>query len=179
MAVAHSQNGWPALTQGSALLHTWVIPAKTGTFKLTIRNGSAGFILAHYALWYAETVETVAGKVVDDWGWAYRPIRGQSSGLSNHASGTAIDLNAEAHVLGAAPSKSFTPKQIDAIHSRLRWLRGCLRWGGDYSGRKDSMHTEVVQSLPFCEIEAKRLINTPRGRRLLNANPGQKAVILS
>jgi hypothetical protein len=170
-----SQNGWPLLASDSTKLHTWVIPARSGAFRLRLRNGSAGFLLAHFALWFAEKVQPVA-KVADDWGYAPRPIRG-SSVPSNHGSGTAMDLNATAHVLGAAGT--FAPSQVAAIHSRLLWLRGAIRWGGDYQYRKDEMHFEIVQSLAFCERRARRLSRTPRGRRLLRANKGQRAVIFS
>lgn len=172
-----SQNGWPALAADSTDLHTWVIPARNGAFKLRLRAGSAGFLLAHFALWFAEVVQPVAGKVLDDWGFASRPIRGDAVTLSNHASGTAMDLNAMAHSLGAVDT--FTAKQERAIHARLLWMRGVIRWGGDYVHRKDEMHYEVVQNLAFCERRARRLSRTPRGLRLLHVNRGQRAVIFS
>ena len=71
-----SQNGWPVLASTSPKLHTWVIPARTGYVRLRLRNGSAGFLLAHFLLWFAETIEPLKGRVLDDWGWApLRPIR--------------------------------------------------------------------------------------------------------
>lgn len=172
-----SQNGWPVLPTNSPKLHTWVIPARNGQFTLRLRNGSAGFVLAHLALWFAEVIEPVAGKVLDDWGYALRPVRGQTNGYSNHAAGCAEDLNSLEHQLGQ--SATFTTKQYAAIRARLRWMRGVIRWGGDYNGRKDEMHFEVVQSLEATEREARRLMLTWRGQRILKANPGQKAVILS
>jgi hypothetical protein len=174
--MATSQNGWPVLEAGSPLLHTWVIPAKTGAVRITMRNGSAGFLLAHFLLWFAEKVQPLAGKVADDWGYAYRPIRGQSSGFSNHASGTAADGNAVEHPLGRIGT--FQGTKIAAIRRRLRFYGGAIRWGGDYQGRKDEMHYEIVQTLGYCEGLAKRLMRTPRGRRILKANPDQRAVIL-
>lgn len=176
MTYTTSQNGWPALDPESALLHTWVIPARNGAFKLRLRNGSAGFILAHFALWFAENIQPVA-KVADDWGFASRPIRGTTTTISNHASGTAIDLNATAHQL--ARTGTFTNTQVRAIHKRLLGLRGVIRWGGDYVNRKDEMHFEVVQNLAYTEARAKRLMLTPRGLRILHANRGQRAVINS
>lgn len=73
------------------------------------------------------------------WGWADRAIRG-SSVVSNHASGTAIDLNAPKHPLGA--SGTFTSKQVRAIRAILKDFPE-VRWGGDYTGRKDEMHFEI------------------------------------
>lgn len=93
--MSYSQNGWKALdsTQSGPLprLRKWVIPG-TGR-HLVLRDGSAGFVLIHFALWWHEKVEPLDGGVWDEWGWAARPIRGGTT-TSNHASGTAMDLNA-------------------------------------------------------------------------------------
>lgn len=174
------------LAADSPLLHTWTIPARTGVAKIRLRNGSAGYVLAHFLLWLAETIEPLAGKVLDDWGYAYRPIRGQSSGYSNHASGTAADANATRHVLGRTGTFAYKVKikgksltAAARIRSRLVFYGGVIRWGGDYHGRKDEMHFEIVKPLAVTEKLARRLMKTPRGKRLLAANPGQKAVILS
>ncbi|GGO86592.1 hypothetical protein GCM10011584_09280 [Nocardioides phosphati] len=172
-----SQNHWPALASDSTKLYTWVIPARSGDFTLRLRNGSAGFLLAHYALWFADVVEPVLAKTLDDWGYAYRTVRGYSTTLSNHASGTAMDLNATTHPLGKVGT--FKPWQVVKIHARLVLYRGCLRWGGDYTARKDEMHTEINRDLPTCERRARALMTSPRGKRLLAANPTQKAVIES
>jgi hypothetical protein len=174
-----SQNRWPVLPYGDDRLRTWVIPARTGPFTLRMRNGSAGFLLAYLALWYAEKLEPVAGKVLDDWGHAVRLIRNGAT-ASNHASATAIDLNALLHPLGKIRTGIFRRRaKVDALHAKLRKMRGVIRWGGDYHGRKDEMHFEIVQNITVCERETRRLMKTPRGRRILKANPGQRAVILS
>lgn len=176
--MATSQNGWPALAADSPRLYTWIIPARTGEVTLRIRNGSAGFIIAHWVLWWAEVIEPVAGKLLDDWGWAWRPVRGQTTGLTNHASGTAADVNATRWPLGTTHMPARMVRRI-RLRIRRALYAGCLRWGGDYHGRKDQMHTEIVRDLAACERTARRLMRTRRGRRLLAANPGQRAVILS
>ncbi len=61
--------------------------------------------------------------------------------LSNHSSGTAIDLNAPRHPLGT--SGTFSATQRSHIRSILNSCNGVVRWGGDYSGRKDEMHFEI------------------------------------
>lgn len=175
--MATSQNRWPALDASSPLLHTWVIPGPSGTTKLRLRNGSAGFLLAHLALWFDGTVEDLVEPLLDDWGYAYRPVRGFETTLSNHSSATAMDLNATDHVLGA--TGTFTPAEVAAIHRRLKFYKGVIRWGGDYENRKDSMHFELDADLATCERLARKLLDSPRGKKLLDANPGQKAVILS
>lgn len=170
-----SQNHWPALDAGSPLLHTWELPG--GGTRLRLRNGSAGFLLVHLALWFDKKLEDLDEPLLDDWGYAYRPVRGYTSTLSNHASGTAMDLNATDHPLGV--DHTFTAKEVSAIHKRLHLYRGCIRWGGDYSGRKDAMHFEINAPLSDCETVARRLLDSPRGKRILKHNRGQRAVILS
>lgn len=174
--VLTSVNGWPVLQAGSPKLHTWVIPARTGEVRIRLRNGSAGFLLAHFLLWFAEVVEPLRGGITDDWGWAVRPVRGMTTGYSNHSSGCAADVNATKHPLGA--EGTFTPRQVRLIRRRLRWM-GVLVWGGNYHFRKDPMHFEIVQPLDVCERRARRLTRTPRGIRILRANPGQRKVIYS
>lgn len=177
MTIIRSQNGWPVLHGTSALLHVWVIPSRSGTFRLRLRSGSAGFLLAHFALWYADSIEKVAGKVLDDWGWAARPfVRGSDTQITNHASGTAEDLNATQHPLGKVTLKPWARVKIRA---RLLIYSGCIRGGLDYAHRKDEMHYEINKPLSSCEQTARRLLGTDRGRRLLQANPTQRAVILS
>lgn len=175
--MATSQNGWPALAADSPLLHTWTIPGSSGTTKLRLRGGSAGFLLCHLALWFDSKVEDLVEPQLDDWGYAYRPVRGYETTLSNHSSGTAEDLNATDHPLGV--EHSFTPAEERLIGKRLALYDGCIRWGGLYRGRKDEMHFEIDRGLPTCERVARELMDTPRGIRLLEANPGQRAVILS
>lgn len=176
MTVNTSQNGWPVLVADSRLLHVWIIPSRTGTFRLKLRNGSAGFLLAHFALWYADSIEKVTGAVLDDWGWApARYVRGSTTWLSNHSSGTAVDLNAIKHPLNTRTLKAW---QKAKIRARLLIYSGCLRGGLDYH-RPDEMHTEINKPLTAVERVAKRMLGTARGRRLLKANPGQEAVIRS
>lgn len=176
--VATSQNGFPALPADSPKLYTWIIKPKGAKepIKLRMRNGSAGFLLAHFVLWFAETIEPLYGRVLDDWAYAYRAIRGSETTLSNHSSGTAVDLNATQHPLGK--TGTYKAWQYTKIRARLLIYRGAIRAGLDYNGRKDEMHYEINKSLSFCESIAKRMMKTERGLRILKDNPTQKAVIL-
>src|SRR4051812_28143633 len=95
-----SQNGYPVIetnrTTGSLpRLRKWIIP---GTDRhVFLRDGSVGFVLVHLALWFHNTIERLDRGVWDEWGWAVRPVRGQTTGYSNHAAGAAEDLNATLH----------------------------------------------------------------------------------
>lgn len=179
--MATSQNGWPALSPSSSKLYTWHIPTRSGLVRVRLRNGSAGFLLAHLILWLSDRIEPVHGRTLDDWGYAYRPIRGATR-LSNHSSGTAADVNALRHVLGRRGTFGYRVRGKVAawrIRRALRVYRGCIRWGGDYRGRADEMHFEINASLSRCERRARFLMRGRRGRRILRANPSQRRVILS
>lgn len=132
MASVTSQNGWPVHVNQSKL-----VPLSYVTGR--VASGDVHTILAHFCAWFDKHVEPITKG--HSWGYAYRAIRGQSSGYSNHASGTAIDLNAPKHPLGS--SGTFTAAQAAAIRGQLKRYDGALRWGGDYSGRKDEMHFEI------------------------------------
>lgn len=177
--VLRSQNGWPVLKKGDSRLHKWQMPGHDDRHFLA-RNGSAGFLLVHNAVWFHDTIERLDLGVWDDWGWAFRDVTGMSTDISNHASGTALDLNATRHPWGVPIERTFTPAQISKIRRRLTLYRGCIRWGGDYQHSKpDGMHFEIDLPLAKVEARARSLINTPRGRSVLRANPGQRKVILS
>lgn len=177
--MATSQNGYPVLfdnrTTGSLpRLRKTVIPDTGRHFY--VRDGSVALVLADFTLWFHENVERIDNKTWDDWGHAVRAIRGQTSGYSNHASGTAIDINATMHPL--AKRLTFNRAQYAKIRAQIKTYDGCLRHGIDYRTRPDEMHVEINASLDKVEIVAQRLINTPRGQRILKANPGLLEVVM-
>jgi D-alanyl-D-alanine carboxypeptidase len=136
--VVNSQNGWPANRRD--LVSSRVVPGSA--VKLTVRNGPAGDLLLEVASLFDQLVQDIDGGVADDWGYAERPIRGSET-ISNHASGTAVDLNATRWALGSNPSVNLNPAQIDTVHRIVAATGGVVRWGGDYTGRKDPMHFEI------------------------------------
>ncbi len=168
--------GFAPLTTSSPKLHTWTVTDDT---RIRLRNGSAGFLLVHFAIGFDRRVEDIdhnyAGGL-DDWGHAFRVVRGYSE-LSRHAYGLAEDLNATDHPLGVG--HTYTAKQEANIRRRLRRYDGCIRHGIDYRTRVDPMHAEIDRPLADCERVARELMNTPVGRYILEHNPGQRAVILS
>jgi hypothetical protein len=143
--MVNSQNGYPA--NNAALVSSRLVPGTTR--KLTVRKGPAGDLLLWVASQFDKLVEDIEQGILDDWGYAERPIRGGTV-LSNHASGTAIDLNATSHPLATDPPANFSNAKIGAIHSIIGRTNGCVRWGGDYTGRKDGMHFEIVASEARC-----------------------------
>lgn len=162
-----SQNGWPVLQTGDTF--QWIIPG-TGRW-LRLHPAYAGFLLVHLALWYHETIEPLDPAPWDDWGYALRPIRGQTEGYSNHASGTAMDLNATKHPLGVR--NTHTKDQQAHIRARLRGrYGGVIRWGGDYVTRADEMHFEIHSGASGVLAVANALRDSSRGQRVALANGG-------
>jgi hypothetical protein len=176
--MAISENGWRTVEATSPWLYTWRIPCKGGTVEIRMLRGSVGFLLALAVMLWDARIEPVYGKVKDDWGWAARPIRGQTTLLSNHYSGTAVDINAMRHNLGAVGTVLRTALWRMILATRFRNL---LRWGGDYHNRKDEMHVEIKPGVGMaqCEARAKRLMKTKKGKHLLSLNPSQVKVINS
>lgn len=104
-----------------------------------------------FARWEAEGLlghlRTWAGS------WAPRFIRGSTSTLSNHAFGSAFDINAAWNGLGATPARAGTigsVRELVPIANELGWF-----WGGHYGGssggapgvgsRVDGMHFELAR----------------------------------
>ena len=133
---ATSQNGWPAGSSSAIQLSTLAVGA--ATFPAGVRRGDVHVVLDYVARRFDREVEALVKGWC--WGHSYRTISGSTS-LSNHSSGTAIDLNAPRHPLGR--SGTFTATQRSHIRSILGACDGVVRWGGDYSGRKDEMHFEI------------------------------------
>ena len=138
---------------------------------LRLHPREAGLVLVHFALWYHEVIERLDPAPWDDWGHAVRPVRGQTTGYSNHASGTAIDLNATKHPLGVR--NTHTKDQQSRIRARLEGrYAGVIRWGGDYVNRADEMHFEINSGQARVLALAHALRNSRRGQRVGLANGG-------
>ncbi|GAB1642522.1 M15 family metallopeptidase [Krasilnikovia sp. MM14-A1259] len=150
-----SQNGWPVDSDGS---HEDRAPIY-GDVRVPngIRAGDVATVLRWAAQRYHETVEPLVPGTC--WGWFVKPIEGTRI-VSNHASGTAIDLNADKHPMGVAAARTMTAKQIAACRAIVRASGGVVRWGGDYTGRPDPMHWEIVGS-PAATAALATKLRTP------------------
>jgi hypothetical protein len=138
-----SQNGFPASEDANSIGITTVTLASGKTFRAA---SSVAPNLQSIAEWWASNIEPIT----QIGGYNFREIRGyEGSGkYSNHASGTAIDINWDKHPLGARGT--VTPDQAEAIRKKAAELG--LRWGGDYRSRADEMHFEV--NVPPSEVPA-------------------------
>lgn len=147
-----------------------MIPCASGARPvIPMRPGPAGFVLAVLVLWWHEVIEPINRGQTDDWGYAKRPIRGSTTVYSNHASGTAVDVNATQHPMGVPAYRTFTPAQIGRIRRRMKATRGVVRWGGDWS-RPDGMHLEIGRGSTATRAYASAIRWTDRGKRVAAAN---------
>lgn len=133
--MARSANGWSA--NDRSVIASYSLPGG----KVALRKGDVSVVLLWCANRWHETVEPLVWPGV--WGYAERLVRGSSSTISDHASGTAIDLNAPAHPLGVIVAETFTRDQVHAIHAILEYCEGVVGWGGDYRNRPDGMHLYI------------------------------------
>lgn len=145
-----SYNGYPA-SKDPAVIGIKSYPVKGTDRKLRCAE-SVGPLLAAFAAEFHELIEPIDEGVFDDWGYAYRMVRGDATKLSCHSSGTAIDLNATRHPLGKVDT--FPAEKVPMIRALAK--KYGLKWGGDFRSRKDHMHFEVEVSA----AKAKALISS-------------------
>jgi hypothetical protein len=132
-----SYNGYPASKDPDAI-KIKSYPVKGTDRKLRCAE-SVGPLLAAFAAEFHELIEPIDEGTFDDWGYAYRMVRGNPTKLSCHSSGTAIDLNATKHPLGKIGT--FEAGKVPMIRALAK--KYGLTWGGDYKSRADEMHFEV------------------------------------
>ena len=133
-----SPNGWPASEDRKALgIESFTVPGTKIKFACA---KAVAPLFVNFAKEFNELVEPIDQGQLDDWGYAFRMTRGSDRVLSNHSSGTAIDLNAIKHPLGK--SNTFSKDQRNIIN--LLITKYGLAWGGNYKKRKDDMHFEIA-----------------------------------
>jgi hypothetical protein len=133
-----SQNGWKA-SKVRAEIGIESFPVPGTKLKLACAKAVAP-LLVGFAAEFHKLIEPIDEGTLDDWGYAYRDVRGSTNNLSNHSSGTAIDLNATQHPLGKVGT--FPIEKVPMIRALAK--KYGLIWGGDYRNRKDEMHFEIA-----------------------------------
>lgn len=141
MADAHAR-GWGDPSQKTYRAEH-IVTIDTPVGKLSVRSE-----VAHLFLGFLQEIAAKGYKfnnVRDDWGYAYRPIRGYEAQwsrthdfhyLSNHSWGMALDLDSTDHPIRT--HKDFPRWVVEVAH---KWG---LSWGGDYVNRPDPMHFEYL-----------------------------------
>ena len=151
-----SYNGWPASKDQDEIgIKSYAVP---GTLiKLRCAEKVAP-LLVGFAAEFHNLIEPLDVGALDDWGYCYRMVRGTTDKLSNHSSGTAIDLNASRHPLGQVGT--FEPGKVPMLRALAhKWG---MTWGGDYKNRKDEMHFEIS----IDAVKAAALIKKIQGVQL-------------
>ena len=152
-----SQNGWTASEDQNAIgIKSFPVPGTK--IKLRCAEKVAPLLVTFAAEFHAH-IEPIDEGALDDWGYCFRNVRGATDKLSNHSSGTAIDLNATKHPLGHAGT--FTPMQTVMIQALCK--KYGLTWGGNYKNRKDEMHFEVSVNEAQCAALIEKL-NLVKGK---------------
>jgi hypothetical protein len=146
-----SPNGWAASEDRKAIgIQSFAIP---GTSLKIVCAKDVAPILVAFCKEFHELVEPIDQGQLDDWGYAFRMTRGSDKVLSNHSSGTAVDLNALKHPLGK--SNTFNKEQCNII--TLLITKYGLAWGGHYKKRKDEMHFEIKMDKEQVKQKIKQL----------------------
>ena len=132
-----SYNGWTASKDQAEIgIKSYAIP---GT-QLKIRCAEAvAPLIVGFCTEFNELIEELDDGQLDDWGYAFRDVRGVPGKLSNHASGTAVDLNARSHSLGKMGT--FPIEKVPMLRALAK--KCGLFWGGDFKNRADEMHFEI------------------------------------
>jgi len=133
-----SYNGWPIGTPASSIgVVSYYAPGTS--ILIPVKSGDVATVMMYVAGRFNAEVEGLrAGQV---WGYDYRRNVNNPSVWSNHASGTAMDLNAVLHPNGA--KNTFNQAQVAAIRRILAFCGEVIYWGGDYRGTTDEMHFEI------------------------------------
>lgn len=152
-----SYNGWQASRDPSDInIKPFGVAGRD--FPGGVRGGNVAAVLRYVAANIHTRVESLyTGNDRDDWGYSYRANVNNPSELSCHASGTAIDVNAESHPNGVR--NTFTYAQVQTI-LKIEAEAGVVRWGGHFTTR-DEMHWEIRGSSTQVAAAAKHLLNPP------------------
>jgi len=141
-----SSNGWPASKDRAEIgIESFSVP---GTKIKLACSKSVAPLLVGFATEFHKLIEPIDEGSLDDWGYCFRMVRGSTDNLSNHSSGTAIDINATEHPLGKVGT--FPAEKVPMLRALAK--KYSLTWGGDYRNRKDEMHFEVA--IPPSKVEA-------------------------
>lgn len=135
-----SQNNWIASKDASEI-DIISIPIKGTTVKVRCAKAVAPLI-AGFCAEFHELIEPIDHGILDDWGFNFRMVRGSTDKLSNHSSGTAVDLNATKHPLGKVGT--FPSEKVPMIRALAK--KYGMMWGGDFRHRPDPMHFEITVS---------------------------------
>jgi len=166
--VATSENGWPLANESQLESLPWL----PGNARLLA--GPVAQVLGYVARTFAERIEAITSTS------SYRSGAkiGSSNTYSNHASGTAIDLNGGKHP--QYTKDTFSPSQVQVIRTILANCSNVVRWGGDYPASiVDEMHFEIRPGVTAAQVaDAAAALNpTPSEEDIMASIDDLKALL--
>jgi hypothetical protein len=147
-----SQNGWTASSDKGSIGVNSGYTCHGVSFPGGLKSGDVSTVLGYVADQFHQRVEPLHDGWC--WGYTYKEISGSST-LSNHASATALDINAPDHPYGVR--NTFNSGQVSQIRAILSEVSPAVRWGGDYTGSADEMHFEINAGASTVASVAARL----------------------
>lgn len=166
-----SVNKWPASPNPAEVgIRAFTVNLASGPKTIQLAD-AAGPALVAMIEWWDKNIEPV----VQLGSYNYREIRGyEGTGkVSNHGSGTAVDINWDKHPLGARGT--IPADKVEGLRARAAELQ--LRWGGDYRGRADEHHIEV--NVPPALFQLTALVPAQQGVAVIGVAFAGGAALLS
>ena len=154
--MSKSENGWPVIESQSdrSLVVTRIPGTGVPGIPLRVQKDCAPLLSYVAGRVHAEVTDLKLGNkpgVQDEGGYNLRKMESGSS-YSNHASGTAIDLNWTRFPMF---KRKMNKKQREACLAIETELKEVIRWGGSYSpSRVDEMHWEIRPGVTVAEVKA-------------------------
>lgn len=152
-----SGNGWPASAdQGAIDIQIFTVIPGIRPVRLRCAKAVAPLLVPALKEWHKKIEKLEPGEVQ---GYAFRDVRGGSGTLSNHASGTAVDIWPSRHPQGDKDGNLTKEQQAGILRICKRYG---LRSGGTYKTAKpDWMHIEIDVS----PAKAAELIASLKGKQ--------------
>ena len=148
-----SQNGWPA-SKDQARIGVAIFTVVKGVRPVRVRvaRAVAPLFVAALKEWHRKVEKLEPGEVQ---GYTYREIRGGSSNtLSNHASGTAVDVWPARHPQNDRDGNLSIAQRQAILDIAEKYG---MRSGGSFNTRPDWMHLEIVITPAQAAALIKRL----------------------
>lgn len=164
-----SQNRWPVYSTTAPFVR-FVVEGR----GFWAANADVAVVLKDFITWFHKNIESINLTVkespgYDDWSWAVRPVKGQTTGYSNHGSATAIDINATRHPRGVHNTYSASKRAL--LKAKIDSYGGVLRHGEFYTTTIDGMHVEINKPAADVAKMALKILNASKPTPIKPATP--------